>query len=451
MLRKLFNVPAFIMICVLPLCLPAQPSGDALLGTGSYDQFEKPKVCGSCHVDFYMQWQQAMMSQSYTHHWDEIEYFKLAVPHAEKDPVVAGVKAGCNGCHTPIAFIAGDVPPPLPEKNSRANEGVSCDVCHTITGFEGDTPFNFNFKISPGREKYGNREGVESPHHNTKLSAHTQSPELCGSCHNEKSPYGVWVKSTHLEWKAGPYAKEGVRCQDCHMPKAEARNSKMSPVHPDVSQHLFHGAHSQSKLRGAVELRMHPDTREIEPGQTILLTVQAFNHKVGHKIPSGSAEERQLWLTVMAYDANGKAYHLPVDRKGFEGEEYTISSNEPAYQDIGMMMDLTDFKGLPRDALPYEGDRVFRLPYFDPQGRMTIAQWNTKSQGVDYRIGPRETRIETFSWNLPEDIPEGRVRCVAEIHYTKLVKSVGEFLGVPAEEMEPLLVNRTETWFEVYY
>jgi len=431
--------------------LPAQPAGDALLGTGSYDQFEKPKACGTCHVDFYMQWQQAMMSQSYTHHWDEIEYFKLAVPHAEKDPVVAGVKAGCNGCHAPTAFIAGDVPPPLPEKNSRANEGVSCDVCHTITGFEGDTPYNFNFTISPGKEKYGNREGVASPHHNTKFSAHTQSPELCGSCHNEESPYGIWVKSTHLEWKAGPYAKEGVRCQDCHMPKGESRNSKMSSVYPDVAQHLFHGAHSQSKVRGSVELRMHPDTREIEPGQPIVLTVQAFNHKAGHKIPSGSAEERQLWLTVMAYDANGKAYHLPVDRKGFDGEEYTISSNEPAYQDIGMMMDLTDFKGLSRDALPYEGDRVFRLPYFDPQGRMTIAQWNTKSQGVDYRIGPRETKIETYTWTLPDDIPEGRVRCVAEIYYSKLVKSVGEFLGVPAEEMEPLMVNRTETWFEVYY
>ena len=55
-----------------------------------------------------------MMSQAYTHHWDEIEYFKLAVPHAEKDPKVAGVKAGCNGCHAPMAFLAGDVPPPKP-------------------------------------------------------------------------------------------------------------------------------------------------------------------------------------------------------------------------------------------------------------------------------------------------------------------------------------------------
>ncbi|MCK7517300.1 MAG: hypothetical protein MZV64_06030 [Ignavibacteriales bacterium] len=45
-----------------------------------------PEFCGtSCHTDFYQQWKQAMMSQAYTHHWDEIEYFKLAVPHAEKD------------------------------------------------------------------------------------------------------------------------------------------------------------------------------------------------------------------------------------------------------------------------------------------------------------------------------------------------------------------------------
>jgi hypothetical protein len=38
-----------------------------------------------------------MMSQAYTHSWDGIEYFQLAIPHAEKDPKVAGVKAGCHG------------------------------------------------------------------------------------------------------------------------------------------------------------------------------------------------------------------------------------------------------------------------------------------------------------------------------------------------------------------
>jgi hypothetical protein len=453
-LVKFINFSVFIVMILFNFMAETYaqmeaPSGDGLMGTGSYEQFEKPRACGSCHVDFYMQWQQAMMSQSYTHHWDEIEYFKLAVPHAEKDPVVAGVKEGCNGCHAPTAFIAGDVPPPLPQENSRANEGVSCDVCHTITGFNGEQPFNYSMTIQPGRTKQGNREGVESPHHTTQKSDFISTSEFCGNCHNEQSPYGVWVKSTQLEWKEGPYAREGVVCHDCHMPRAEGRVSKLSKVYKDAAQHLFHGAHSPSKLRGSVEVRMHPDIREVEPGEIIVLTVQAFNHKAGHKIPSGSAEERQLWLTVIAYDAEDNEYHLPVDKKGFEGETYTISSNELAYQDIGMMMGLSDFKGLARDALPFEGDRIFRLPYFDPQGRLTIAQWNTKSQGVDYRIGPRETKIETFTWEIPEDMALGNVRCVAEINYRRLVKSVGEFLDVPAEEMETQLINRTETYFTV--
>ena len=94
-------------------------SGEEALGTRKYSDFQTPQFCGtSCHGDIFQQWKQAMMSQAYTHHWDEIEYFKLAVPHAEKDSVVAGVKAGCNGCHTPMAFMAGDVPPPLPKRTA---------------------------------------------------------------------------------------------------------------------------------------------------------------------------------------------------------------------------------------------------------------------------------------------------------------------------------------------
>ncbi|MCK9282188.1 MAG: cytochrome c family protein, partial [Melioribacteraceae bacterium] len=122
------------------------------LGTLKYEDFNKPEYCGtSCHTDFYMQWKQSMMSQAYTHDWDEIEYFKLAIPHAEKDDKVAEVKAGCNGCHAPISYVVGDVPPPLPSMNSRANESVQCEVCHSITGFSGDIPHNFNYIMEPGK------------------------------------------------------------------------------------------------------------------------------------------------------------------------------------------------------------------------------------------------------------------------------------------------------------
>ena len=129
MKRKPFSGPLTAALSCWWPALAAQSlikTGDEALGTRKYSDFQTPKFCGtSCHTDFYQQWTQAMMSQAYTHHWDEIEYFKLAVPHAEKDSVVAGVKAGCNGCHTPMAFLAGDVPPPLPgEEQPRQRIGL---------------------------------------------------------------------------------------------------------------------------------------------------------------------------------------------------------------------------------------------------------------------------------------------------------------------------------------
>jgi len=439
----------FIFCCFATLLYSEEkPAGEDAKGTKKYEQFEKPQACQSCHTDIYQQWTQAMMSQAYTHHWDEIEYFDLAVEHAKVNPDLKDAVDGCNGCHTPMAFLAGDVTPPRPEENSRANESVSCEVCHTITGFKDEPNFNFNFISEPGRLKYGAKPGLKSPHHDTQFLDIYQEARFCGTCHNEKNPFGIWVKSTQLEWEEGPYSEQGVPCHQCHMPKALGRSAKMAQEEM-VAQHLFHGAHDPGKVGGSIELRMHPEERELEYDETVVLKVQLFNGKAGHKVPTGSVEDRIMWLHVTATDVNGKQYHLPVDKKGFDGEQYTIAADELAYIDMGIPKRDPDFKGVQRDGVPV-GDRIFRMPYFDPDGIMTIMQWNTKSLGVDYRIGPRETKIETFTWELPEDIPVGKLTFRAELNYQKLVKPVADFLNVPAEESEIVPVNFSTTWIEIY-
>ncbi len=437
----------FLLLISVSLTL-GQTAGEEALGSRSYDDYENPKACYSCHVDIYMQWTQAMMSQAYTHHWDEIEYFDLAVAHAEVDPSFKGPVDGCNGCHTPMAYLAGDVTPPRPSENTRANESVNCDICHTITGFKDEPNFNFNFYSDPGRTKYGTKPGLVSPHHVTKAKDIYGEAKFCGACHNEKNPVGIWVKSTQLEWEEGPYSKEGVPCHQCHMPKALGKNAKMSEESM-VAQHLFHGAHDPGKVGGAIELRIHPEQREYEYDEKIVVKVQLFNGKAGHKVPTGSVEDRIMWLHVTATDENGKVYHLPVDQKGFDGEEYTIASDELAYVDLGIPKKDPNFKGVQRDGVPI-GDRIFRMPYFDKNGIMTIMQWNTASLGVDYRIGPRETKIETFTWQMPDDIPLGKITFKAELNYQKLVKPVADYLGVPEEESEIIPVNQALTWIEIY-
>jgi hypothetical protein len=135
---------------------------------------------------------------------------------------------------------------------------------------------------------------------------------------------------------------------------------------------------------------------------------------------------------------------LPVDKKNFVGEEHTIGSNALAYQDMGIALNDPNFKGVQRDGIPI-GDRIFRMPYFDPQGRMTIQQWNTKFLGVDYRLGPRETKLETCTFNLPIDLPPGDLKVTAVLNYQKLMSPIAEFLGVPKDESEIIKVNEHST------
>jgi nitrate/TMAO reductase-like tetraheme cytochrome c subunit len=417
----------------------------------SYKDFESAKKCRSCHPGIYEQWSQAMMSQAYTHHWDEIEYFDLAVGHSKAKPEIKDVVDGCNGCHTPLAFIGGgQFPPPRPSENSMANESVSCEVCHLTQSAQTDPPFNFSYLIKPGITKYAGRPpSVESPSHKIITNDFFRTTEFCGNCHNEKNPFGIWVKGTQLEWKEGPYSKEGVRCQDCHMPKGGPYlNALMTKPYDDSRLHLFHGAHDPGKVRGTIEVRIEPDIREAEPGESIIFTVALFNQKTGHKFPTGSVEDRIAWLNVEATDVKGKVYHLTVNKKGFEGEEYTISGDYLAYQDMGLPLGLPDFKGVQRDGIP-AGNRIFRMPYFDPEGRMTIMQWNTAKQGPDYRIGPRETKVEQFTFRIPFDVAPGEMKVKAVLNYQLLVKSVADFLKVPEDESEIKLVNEHSTSVQI--
>ena len=78
-------------------------------------------------------------------------------------------------------------------------------------------------------------------------------------------------------------------------------------------------------------------------------------------------------------------------------------------------------------------------------GRRTIMQWNTAELGVDYRIGPRETRIETYTWSIPEDVSPGELHFEAVMQYRKLVKSVGDFMDVPDEETATIIIGEAGT------
>ncbi|MEJ2110557.1 MAG: hypothetical protein P8Z37_11730, partial [Acidobacteriota bacterium] len=279
----------------------------------------------------------------------------------------------------------------------------------------------------------------------------TASPELCGNCHDEQSPYGAWVKATYREWKAGPYAANGIRCQDCHMQYAPGKSAGMGPEREDVAHHVFHGPHFDQKLQGAIDLALYTDDPRPRSGSNVVIRAVLFNGKAGHYVPSGSSEERMLWLELQVKDNSGNSTRIPVDPKGFEEESYTIAdSEEVAYQAMGEIMEVAGYSGVSRDGIVPDGSRIFRRPYFDPMGRMTICQWFTeKNTAIDYRIGPQETKVETYTWAIPEQFPSGTATVTATLYYSLVPSSVGKFMELPAYSYEPKLVNTASLDVEI--
>ncbi len=425
---------------------PTKAYGGELKGLYSYEDFDRAEQCRTCHREIYNQWKQSMMGHAFTHKWDEIEYFDLVVQHAKKNPKFKPVADGCMGCHSPLAFMDGDLPPSRPEKDTMANQSVSCEVCHTISDYKEEKLFNFSYHSEPGEVKYGNRGGDNASYHKTSKTDTLSSAKFCANCHDEKSPWGVFVKSTYREWLNGPYSDEGIACQDCHISRSKGKRAVTDDTrHTDVRNHVFQGAHNESKTAGVVDVSIYPNDKTVTPGEETTFTVLLYNQKAGHKFPTGSVEDRLLHLHVEAVDSSGNTYHLPVDRKGFEGEKYTIASDTKAYQDFADMIDVPEnFDGLQRDGVPI-GDRIFRMPYFTEEGIMTICQWNTAKLGVDYRIGPRETKKETYTWKIPEDIASGKIKINASLKYQLLVEPVADFLDVPDEESRMRLIGKSVT------
>ena len=401
-------------------------------GKYSYDDFEPSDRCLSCHKTLYHQYQASAMAKAQILAWDQAEYFKILLPHVQKNPEMKALEGACIRCHAPVAYLSGDVPPPKKGKANPKADGVTCDVCHTMTGYLGDQPYNGNYQVEPGDIKFGPRKAVESYHHDSEYRSIQTSAEMCGTCHDETSFYGAWVKETYQEWKQSAYAKADIQCMDCHEPPAHGKASPMGPERSDVTQHLFLGGNAPEWMNGAAVIGVYPQSRDVSPGSSLTFQIVVVNQRAGHRIPTGSTEERQVWLHVEIVDPEGKHHHVkaPLAPGDSPEKKYSIATNQLAYKDLGEMMGLTDFKGIPRDALP-EGDRLYRKVFLNPKGQETIAQWFAKRTDVfDNRLQPLKARLEAYEWDVPKEMTKGELIIQATLNYRRLPQSVADLVEI---------------------
>ncbi|HSM93878.1 MAG TPA: multiheme c-type cytochrome [Anaeromyxobacteraceae bacterium] len=388
-------------------------------------RFWPSATCAGCHRSQVEQHFQSHHERSFTSPLFQAQYFEMVLPRASRDPAIAADARNCTACHSPVSYAnerslatsAGVTDPSL--------AGVTCDLCHTIVGYDGKLPQNGNFVVSPGPIKYGPyRKG--GSHHGAYNDLQTTS-EICAVCHEAVNAHGLRVKATFSEWKESAFAKRGVQCQDCHMSRdgvfvdggryesgqVSADAISHAPSRDKIYSHRFPGIHSGAPVEGAVGLRIARAPERVPAGQPFVLNVTVDNGNTAHCLPTGSADLRLLWLEVVA-KIDGRPVPIPAD-----------NSARGTWGAVGENSD---------DALVLGGDvpqgaRLYRAVYFDRRNHQTLASFDATSIAFDNRLRPGEKRVEGYTIPVPREAT-GTLQVEARLRYRAFPTSLAKDLDV---------------------
>jgi len=423
-----------------PPAMPPRPAERALppKQTTKVTEYSPSVMCKNCHVGIHEQQSQSMHAQSYVNPIFRAQYFREVLPASHGGPRFVKEAQACAACHMPVAYQMNAGKLVIGKHVDPQMSGVTCDLCHRITGFTGVAPENGNFAASPGEEKYGPFRHSSSWHH-VYLEFQTRS-EFCAVCHESVNQLGVRVKPTYTEWKASRHAAEGLQCQDCHMNakgylvdhRAEYESGKAAemtlgsaPERSKLYSHRFPGARTQTQLDNAIPLRISTDTSQVAAGEDLVVTVQVDNERTGHRMPSGSIELRYVWLELQAH-VGDRCIDIPA----------SSATNPPGY-DVGGA--LAADRAVLGKAFP-QGKRMYRAVFVDAAGNQTQSMVDAASKVFDNRLDTGAVRTERYTWRVPQDI-EGKVRLVARLRYVAYPEAFAARLELPPAPIALISTN----------
>jgi hypothetical protein len=210
--------------------------------------------CGECHPREHAQWSSSRHRVSATN--------ALYVDGVKAEPHVR-----CVNCHAPL--------------RARADEGISCAVCHVRDGA---------VLVASDAKPYG---------HPVRRDDALKDPVFCARCHEFRSHVVVdgqttlleeKMQSTYTEWRRYRDADGRETCQTCHMPNGS---------------HAFRGADDVDLLKRSLAARV--------VGGALVLSSTG----VGHAFPTGDVFRH---LTIEARTSTGVVEVARVASRPREGE-----------------------------------------------------------------------------------------------------------------------------------
>ncbi len=404
--------------------------------------FTSPDTCGECHSKQYEEWSGSVHALAFQDPVYQGELNK-AVKNVGRD-----VARQCEGCHSPAGMVTGEIKKPgLSGLSAVAIAGVSCDICHSISGVThwqtpSHEPENGSLILTPGVETTSGskliKRGPNKPlegcgedfHECTESSLHLRA-DVCAGCHQVYHYEDHFpMEATYSDWKHSAYAQKEILCQDCHMVDIPAFLRTADTFRkPDRKEyrHFFNGANyllyylasgaakkagdeqkaillkakydmAVKRLQSAADLEIFPVYRK---GKIAELKIRVKNIRAGHNLPTSLTHVRQMWLEVTAKDEKGNILMTSgkIDPKGHLTEDTRLFNSDGMGKDFHFAVDpwvVTSFSR--HDTIPPRGYKdVFYGLTPQGSGKITVEaklRYRQADQGV----------AETLLGAVPKDI-----------------------------------------------
>lgn len=363
---------------VVALILSAVAAGASRVGKPPEAVFQTSDRCLACHnglstpsgedVSIGFDWRPSMMANSARDPYWHAGVRREVMDHPAAQAVI---EDECATCHMPMARFEsrragrhGEVFAhlgfnPADAGDRLAADGVSCSLCHQITGQKLGTPESFvgRFVIDTERPRgqrhvYGRFQIDAGLSRIMKSSSggfvptqseHIRQSELCATCHTlitqalgpkgevigelpEQVPYQEWLHSDY---------RDRASCQSCHMPVVKQQApiaSVLGQAREGVSRHVFVGGNFfmirlLNRFRDELAVAALPHEFDAAAARTVtflqneaarvsieraevrdgrLEAVITTENLGGHKLPT-AYPSRRAWLHVVVRDGAGRA------------------------------------------------------------------------------------------------------------------------------------------------
>ncbi len=246
---------------------PFLPS-NATTDTGEFldpKSFPTADYCGHCHKESHAQWRQSAHSNS-----NRVPFYLRNVGLLNEEKGIQ-FSRHCEGCHDPIALVAGALTQGAPKKRPYDQDGVTCSVCHSIK--EVNTRGTGSYVMgTPAVMVDETGAPITRPVSDAEILAHLErhsaavmkpfyrTSEYCSSCHKAALPKTLndykWQRAISLydEWQNSSFAKQSPlpfyvkdsvsTCQTCHMGREALTSNDPGAKHGQLASHRWLGANT---------------------------------------------------------------------------------------------------------------------------------------------------------------------------------------------------------------